>query len=101
MFAGGDVAYAPVYGTDNINASIGHWQLAQHHGRIAAKNMVGKQVPIKGVPFFFSTMFGLGVRYSGTIAGFKTQLNVKSAMLKFFHFQVTDTDLPKHLLSEN
>lgn len=65
VFAGGDTCNAPVHGAKNIKASIGHWQLAQHHGRIAALNMLGKQEPIKSVPFFFSSMFSLNLRYSG------------------------------------
>ena len=67
VFSGGDTCNAPVYGTKDIKASIGHWQLAQHHGRIAALNMLGKKEPIKSVPFFFSSMFSLNLRYAGNL----------------------------------
>lgn len=65
VYAGGDVAHAPVYGSGGQKDSIGHWQLAQYHGHRAAANMLGKREPIKSVPFFFSMLFGKGLRYAG------------------------------------
>ena len=65
VFAGGDVAYAPVFGAAGKKANIGHWQLAQYHGRAAAANMLGRNKPIKSVPFFYSMLFGMGLRYAG------------------------------------
>lgn len=62
VYAGGDNAYAPILDTA---ACIGHWQLAQYHGRIAALNMVGKQTEIQTVPFFWTMLFGKGVRFAG------------------------------------
>lgn len=66
IYAGGDIAYAPVTGTDNEKASIGHFQLAQYHARVAALNMVGKKTALRSVPFFFTLLFGHGIRYAGT-----------------------------------
>lgn len=62
VFAGGDVANAPVLGQ---KASIGHWGLANYHGHIAAFNMLGKNKPLKAVPFFWTVLFGKGFRYTG------------------------------------
>ena len=62
VYAGGDVAFAPVLGTQ---ANIGHWQLAQYHGHLAALNIVGKKTEVKTVPFFWTMLFGKGVRYAG------------------------------------
>lgn len=62
VFAGGDVAFAPVLGTE---ANIGHWQLAQYHGHLAALNILGKGSEVKTVPFFWTMLFGMGVRYAG------------------------------------
>lgn len=62
VYAGGDNAYAPILHT---TACIGHWQLAHYHGRIAALNMAGKQTEIQTVPFFWTMLFGKGVRFAG------------------------------------
>lgn len=62
VYAGGDNAYAPILDT---TANIGHWQLAQYHGRIAALNMAGKQTEVQTVPFFWTMLFGKGVRFAG------------------------------------
>lgn len=65
IYVGGDIANAPVYSISNQKATIGHYQLAQYHGRIAALNMIGKRTELKSVPFFFTLLFGKGLRYSG------------------------------------
>lgn len=67
VYAGGDIAYAPVLGT---TASIGHWQLAHYHGRIAALNMLNIKKPLATVPFFWTMFFGKSVRYSGYAPSF-------------------------------
>jgi len=64
IFAGGDVANAPVY-LANTKASLGHWQLATYHGKIAALQMLGKNIPIKSVPFFWTALFGTSIRFAG------------------------------------
>jgi len=69
IFAGGDVANAPVYPTD-IKASLGHWQLATYHGKIAALQMLGKKTPIKSVPFFWTALFGTSIRFAGYNRGY-------------------------------
>ncbi|XP_059224331.1 apoptosis-inducing factor 3 isoform X2 [Stomoxys calcitrans] len=66
VYVGGDIANAPVYSHNQERAAIGHYQLAQYHGRIAALNMVGKTTEeLRAVPFFFTMLFGKGFRYSG------------------------------------
>lgn len=65
VFAGGDIVNAPVYASDNKKAVIGHYGLAQQHGRIAAFNMLGQKVPLKAIPYFWTTLFGKGIRYCG------------------------------------
>jgi NADPH-dependent 2,4-dienoyl-CoA reductase/sulfur reductase-like enzyme len=64
IFSGGDVANAPVYSA-NTKASLGHWQLATYHGKIAALQMLGKKTPIKSVPFFWTALFGTSIRFAG------------------------------------
>ncbi|XP_066144859.1 apoptosis-inducing factor 3 [Euwallacea fornicatus] len=65
VYAGGDIAYAPVWSHHNRKVAIGHYPLAHYHGRMAALNMVGKITPIKVVPYFWTMLFGKGFRYAG------------------------------------
>ncbi|XP_062559721.1 apoptosis-inducing factor 3-like [Armigeres subalbatus] len=65
IYAGGDIANAPVLCNNNERATIGHYGLAQYHGRIAALNMVGKTTELRTVPFFWTMLFGNGIRYVG------------------------------------
>lgn len=65
VYAGGDVAFAPVMVNDNQPLAIGHWQLAQYHGHIAAKNMLGLKAPLHTVPFFWANLMGTSFRYAG------------------------------------
>ncbi|XP_039289208.1 apoptosis-inducing factor 3 isoform X2 [Nilaparvata lugens] len=65
IFAGGDIAFAPVMVSNDKQMSIGHWQLAHYHGYIAAHNMLGTPMPLKSVPFFWTVLFGLSFRYAG------------------------------------
>ncbi|XP_046670742.1 apoptosis-inducing factor 3-like isoform X3 [Homalodisca vitripennis] len=65
IFAGGDIAFAPVFANNNQRAAIGHWQLALYHGHIAAKNMLGKKTELHTVPFFWTNLLGSAFRYTG------------------------------------
>lgn len=66
IYAGGDIAYAPLFGSDNISAAIGHYALAHYHGKIAALNISGKNTASNSVPFFWTMLFGKSYRYVGT-----------------------------------
>lgn len=65
IYAGGDIAHAPVWSYDNHKATIGHYPLAQYHGRIAALNMLNKKTELRAVPYFWTMLFGKGIRYAG------------------------------------
>ncbi|XP_012522450.1 apoptosis-inducing factor 3 isoform X3 [Monomorium pharaonis] len=65
VYAGGDIAYAPLYESHDILAAIGHYSLAHYHGKIAALNICGKETPLKTVPFFWTNLFGKNYRYAG------------------------------------
>lgn len=65
IYAGGDIAHAPVWSYDNRKATIGHYPLAQYHGRVAALNMLNKRTNLKAVPYFWTMLFGKGIRYAG------------------------------------
>ena len=70
LYAAGDVAAFP-YAPTGQRVRIEHWRLAQQHGRIAARNMLGETdptlspLPFEGVPFFWTGQFGLSLRYVG------------------------------------
>lgn len=74
IYAGGDIANAPIYSIGNSLATIGHYPLAQYHGRIAALNMAGKPTPLQAVPYFWTNLFGKSFRYSGYGAPHETQI---------------------------
>ncbi|XP_023166938.1 apoptosis-inducing factor 3-like isoform X3 [Drosophila hydei] len=65
VYVGGDIANAHIYGLAQSRVNIGHYQLAQYHGRIAAINMCGSIKKTEAVPFFFTMLFGKGIRYAG------------------------------------
>lgn len=68
IYAGGDLVKFPLklYGT---NTSIGHWQIAQFHGKVAAHSMLGKACDVNTVPCFWTSLLGKNFRYSGYSAG--------------------------------
>jgi 3-phenylpropionate/trans-cinnamate dioxygenase ferredoxin reductase component len=59
VFAAGDVCEydSPLHGGP---MRIEHWDVAFNHGRTAALNMLGRDVPHTEVPYFFSVLAGLG-----------------------------------------
>jgi 3-phenylpropionate/trans-cinnamate dioxygenase ferredoxin reductase component len=64
VFAAGDVADAwhPLFHT---RIRLEHWSAALNQGPVAAKNMLGRQVPYEKVPYFFSDQYDVGMEYSG------------------------------------
>jgi NADPH-dependent 2,4-dienoyl-CoA reductase/sulfur reductase-like enzyme len=64
VFAAGDIARFPDPHSDR-QIRIEHWRLAAQHGRIAARNMLGQDIPFKGVPFFWSNQFSMHLHYVG------------------------------------
>lgn len=67
IYAGGDVVLYRNQLLGDEMRNIAHWQTAQIHGRHAALSMLGKSTTFKSVPFFWSMVFGKGVRFAGTI----------------------------------
>jgi 3-phenylpropionate/trans-cinnamate dioxygenase ferredoxin reductase component len=64
VFAAGDIADAwhPLFQT---RIRLEHWSAALNQGPVAAKNMLGQQVPYEKVPYFFSDQYDVGMEYSG------------------------------------
>eukprot|EP01126_Amoeba_proteus_P061205 TRINITY_DN818_c0_g1_i1.p1 TRINITY_DN818_c0_g1~~TRINITY_DN818_c0_g1_i1.p1 ORF type:complete len:535 (+),score=120.80 TRINITY_DN818_c0_g1_i1:194-1798(+) len=65
LYAAGDLARFPLPLLDNALVRIEHWGMAMTLGKVAAKNMLGKQVPVTNIPFFWTHQFGKVLRYCG------------------------------------
>lgn len=90
IYVGGDIANAPVYCNNNELASIGHYPLAQYHGRVAALNMVGKATKLRAVPYFWTMLFGKGFRYTGYGMPHETIIEGDLKQLSFVAFYLDD-----------
>jgi NADPH-dependent 2,4-dienoyl-CoA reductase/sulfur reductase-like enzyme/nitrite reductase/ring-hydroxylating ferredoxin subunit len=64
VYAAGDIARFPLAATGQP-ARIEHWRLAQQHGRVAARNMLGQQEEYTAAPFFWTQQYGKSLRYAG------------------------------------
>lgn len=65
IYAAGDVANSPVFSNHNELGTIGHYGLAQYHGKIAALNMCGITTELKAIPYFWFTLFGKTFNFTG------------------------------------
>uniref|UniRef100_A0A7N6A145 Rieske domain-containing protein n=1 Tax=Anabas testudineus TaxID=64144 RepID=A0A7N6A145_ANATE len=70
VFCGGDLATFPLAMAKNQLVNIGHWQMAQAHGRIVALNMLNKQTELNSVPFYWTVLVGKTIRYAGYGEGY-------------------------------
>jgi NADPH-dependent 2,4-dienoyl-CoA reductase/sulfur reductase-like enzyme len=67
VYAAGDIARFPLAATGQP-ARIEHWRLAQQHGGVAARNMLGQQEAYAAAPFFWTQQYGKSLRYAGHAA---------------------------------
>jgi 3-phenylpropionate/trans-cinnamate dioxygenase ferredoxin reductase component len=60
VYAAGDMCeYAsPIHGGRPLR--VEHWDVAFNHGRTAAHNMLGADIPHETVPYFYSVLAGIG-----------------------------------------
>lgn len=64
IFAAGDIARWRSDGSEGIR--IEHWRVAQQHGIVAARNLLGEQQDVqRRVPFFWTNQWGISLRYVG------------------------------------
>lgn len=67
LYAAGDVVnFADRWTGERMR--IEHWRTAQQQGRVAARNMAGRDVAFEGIPFFWTQQFELTLRYVGHAA---------------------------------
>ncbi|MGH9852356.1 MAG: FAD-dependent oxidoreductase, partial [Blastocatellia bacterium] len=64
LYAAGDIAWFPSAPTGE-RQRIEHWRTALQQGRIAARNMAGKNIRYSSVPFFWTRQFDSGLLYVG------------------------------------
>ena len=64
LYVGGDIARYPFF-LSGANVRIEHLGMAQFHGSLAARNMLGMREVCESVPFFWTTPYGKSVRYAG------------------------------------
>ncbi|XP_028323056.1 apoptosis-inducing factor 3 [Gouania willdenowi] len=76
VFCGGDLAIFPLVMAKNHLVNIGHWQMAQAHGRIAALNMMNNATELASVPFYWTVLLGKTIRYAGHGEGY-TEIAIK------------------------
>lgn len=90
VYIGGDIANSPVFSSNDKLATIGHYPLAQYHGRIAALNMTGKTQELHVVPFFWTMLFGKSFRYCGH--GKPAEVHIEGSIgdLKFVAFYINE-----------
>ena len=64
VYAAGDIVQFPLP-LIRESVSIGHWQIAHNHGRVAARNIAGKEEAFNSIPYFWTVLFGKSLRYCG------------------------------------
>lgn len=91
IYVGGDIANAPIFMTGH-RETIGHYGLAQSHGKVAALNMCDKREKLKVVPFFWTMVFGRSLRYAGHGKPKETIIKGSLDDMKFVAFYIGDDD---------
>ncbi|XP_058483094.1 apoptosis-inducing factor 3 isoform X1 [Solea solea] len=70
VFCAGDLTTFPLAMAKNRMVNIGHWQIAKAQGRIAALNMMNYPTELNTVPFYWTVLLGMTIRYAGYGEGY-------------------------------
>ncbi|KAJ0004003.1 hypothetical protein NQD34_010217 [Periophthalmus magnuspinnatus] len=91
VFCGGDVCTFPLNMAKEKQVNIGHWQMAQAHGKIIALNMLGRQTELKSIPYYWTVLLGRTMRYAGYGEGY-TEIIIKGKVedRKFLGLYIKD-----------
>nr|XP_046244886.1 apoptosis inducing factor mitochondria associated 4 [Scatophagus argus]XP_046244887.1 apoptosis inducing factor mitochondria associated 4 [Scatophagus argus]XP_046244888.1 apoptosis inducing factor mitochondria associated 4 [Scatophagus argus]XP_046244889.1 apoptosis inducing factor mitochondria associated 4 [Scatophagus argus] len=91
IFSAGDVTSFPLTIRGDERVNIGHWQMSQAQGRVAALNMLNKATQIESVPFFWTVLLGKSIRYTGYGEGY-TEIIIKGKVeeRKFLAFYIKE-----------
>ncbi|XP_071398873.1 apoptosis-inducing factor 3-like [Centroberyx affinis] len=94
VFCGGDLAIFPLAMAKDQRVNIGHWQMAQAHGRVAALNMLDKPTELTSVPYYWTVLLGKTMRYAGYGEGY-TEIVIKGNVedLKFLALYIKDDEV--------
>ncbi|TPX36664.1 hypothetical protein SmJEL517_g01365 [Synchytrium microbalum] len=96
VFAVGDVARYPYHVTGEM-VRVEHWNVAQNHGRLVARNIVSltkglePKLNFVQIPFFWTVQFGKSIRYAGHAESFddgSTELDSTGGGLAFMAYYV-------------
>ncbi|MFW6189879.1 MAG: FAD-dependent oxidoreductase [Planctomycetota bacterium] len=90
VWAAGDIARFPDWRTGEP-IRIEHWRLAEQHGRVAAMNMAGREVPFRSAPFFWTLHGHFSLNYVGYVSDWdEVILQGDPADKKFLAYFVKD-----------
>lgn len=91
IFSAGDVTSFPLTICGDQRVNIGHWQMSQAQGRVAALNMLNKPTTCESVPFFWTVLLGKSIRYTGYGEGY-TEIIFKGKVeeRKFLAFYIKE-----------
>uniref|UniRef100_A0A8C9YVB9 Apoptosis inducing factor mitochondria associated 4 n=2 Tax=Sander lucioperca TaxID=283035 RepID=A0A8C9YVB9_SANLU len=91
IFSAGDVTSFPLTIRGDQRVNVGHWQMSQAQGRVAALNMLKTPTRCESVPFFWTVLLGKSIRYTGYGEGF-TEIIFKGNVeeRKFLAFYIKD-----------
>ncbi|XP_033954017.1 apoptosis inducing factor mitochondria associated 4 isoform X1 [Pseudochaenichthys georgianus] len=94
IFSAGDVTSFPLSIRGDQRVNVGHWQMSQAQGRVAALNMLKKQTKCESVPFFWTVLLGKSIRYTGYGEGY-TEIIFKGKVeeRKFLAFYIKDDEV--------
>lgn len=65
VYAAGDLARYPCHFLHNELIRVEHYGISQYQGKIAALNMLGRQVPMRSIPYFWTTQYNKRLNYVG------------------------------------